>query len=211
MNVNEEIQEKTERLVRLAAEEGLAGVLINSQPNFSWLTAGGTNGVDQSREAGVGTLLVMRDGRRFVLANKIEMSRLLQEEIADQGYEPVEFGWEEEKANPALVTQLARSLISEKLPLGSDLPMGEARIVESGIARQRSKLTAPEINRFKILGSDAGEAIGKMAHALSPGLTERDVARRAVNALAGIGAGAVVTLVAADDRLKQFRHPVPTD
>ncbi|MEO8434823.1 MAG: aminopeptidase P family protein [Pyrinomonadaceae bacterium] len=211
MDVNNEIQEKTERLMRLVHAEDLAGVLINSQPNFSWLTAGGTNGVDQSREAGVGTLLVMRDGRRFVLANRIEVSRLLQEEIADQGYEPVVFGWEEEKANPALVTQLANSLISEELRLGSDLPMGEARIIESGIARARYKLTGPETDRFKALGSDAGEAIGQMARALSPGLTEREVARRAVDALASIGAGAVVTLVAADDRLKQFRHPVPTD
>src|SRR5687768_10553685 len=122
--VNEEIQEKTERLMRLMAAEGLAGVLINSQPNFSWLTGGGTNGVDQSREAGVGTLLVRRDGQRFLLANKIEMARLMKEEIDGQGYEPVECGWEEEKANPALVTWLARSLVSDTLPLGSDLPLG---------------------------------------------------------------------------------------
>jgi Xaa-Pro aminopeptidase len=212
MNVNDEIQEKTERLMRVAFDEGLAGVLINSQPNFSWLTAGGTNGIDQSREAGAGTLLVRRDGRRFVLANKIEMTRLMQEELDGQGYEPVEFGWEEEKANPGLATELARSLMNEALPLGSDLPLaGEARIVESAIARARYRLTAPEIERFKALGQDAGEAIGKLARSLSPGLTEREVARQAVDALASIGAGAVVTLVAADERLKHFRHPVPTD
>src|SRR6266516_3012008 len=158
MDINEEIQEKTERLTRLAFDEGLAGVLINSQPNFSWLTAGGTNGVDQSREAGVGTLLVRRDGRRFVLANKIEMARLMQEEINGQGYEPVQFGWEEEKANPALVTELARSLMNDDLPLGSDLPLGgEARPIESAIARARYRLTVSEIDRFKLLGRDAGD------------------------------------------------------
>jgi Xaa-Pro aminopeptidase len=211
MNVDEEIQEKTERLMRLAVEDGLAGVLINSQPNFSWLTAGGTNGVDQSREGGVGTLLVRRDGRRFVLANNIEMPRLMQEEISGQRFEPVEFAWEEEKANPTLVAETARSLMSDESPLGADLPMGEARIVEGAIARARYKLTVSEIERFKALGSDAGEAIGKLARTLSPGLTEREVARRAVDAIASIGAAAVVTLAAADDRLKHFRHPVPTD
>jgi antitoxin VapB len=212
MDMNEEIPEKIERLTRLVFDEGLAGVLINSQPNFSWLTAGGTNGVDQSREAGVGTLLVRRDGRRFVLANKIEMTRLMQEEINGQGYEAVEFGWEEEKANPALVTELARSLMSEELPLGSDLPLGGgARPIESAIARARYRLTISEIDRFKLLGRDAGDAIGKMTRSLAPGLTEREVARLAADAIAGIGASAVVTLVAADDRLMHFRHPVPTD
>src|SRR5687768_17177499 len=154
------------------AAEGLAGVLINSQPNFSWLTAGGTNGVDQSREAGAGTLLVRRDGQRFLLANRIELTRLQQEEINGQGYEPVEFGWEEEKADPTLVTVLARSLMSDKLPLGSDLPLGgEARVVESAISRARYSLTNSEVERFNALGTDAGQAIGKMARSLSPGLT----------------------------------------
>lgn len=157
-------------------------------------------------------MLVKRDGQRLVLANKIEMARLLQEEIKGQGYEPVEFGWEEEKADSTLVSRLARSLMTDELPLGSDLPLGgEARVVEGAIGRARHRLTDSEVDRFKALGSDAGEAIGKMARTLLPGLTERDVARRAVDALASIGADAVVTLVAADDRLRQFRHPVPTD
>lgn len=212
MDVNEEVQEKTERLMRLMAGEGLAGVLINSQPNFAWLTAGGTNGVDQSREAGVVTLLVRRDGRRFVLANRIEMARLMQEEVNGQGYDALEFSWEEEKANPGLVLQLARSLMTEELPLGSDLPFGgEVRLVEGAIARARYSLTVSEIDRFKALGRDAGEAIGRMARSLAPGLTEREVGRLAADAIAGIGAATIVALVAADDRLKQFRHPVPTD
>src|SRR5947207_6345513 len=49
-----------------SADERLAGVLINTQPNFAWLSAGGTNGIDLSREAGAGTLLICRNGRRFV-------------------------------------------------------------------------------------------------------------------------------------------------
>jgi hypothetical protein len=72
--MSNEIEEKTERLVRLCKDERLGGVLINSQPNFSWLSAGGCNGVDASRENGVATLFVRRDGKRFVLANDEERS-----------------------------------------------------------------------------------------------------------------------------------------
>jgi Xaa-Pro aminopeptidase len=209
--MKEEIEEKLERLVRLIAGEGLAGVLINSQPNFAWLTAGGTNGIDHSREPGAGTLLVRRDGRRFVLASRIEMARLTSEQLRGQEYEPVDYPWEDEKANPSLVADLARSLVTDQLPLGSDLALGSmVRVFDTAIARLRYKLTAAEVDRFKALGRDAGEAIGKMARSLTPGLTEREVARQATSALANIGADSVVTLVAADDRLRKFRHPTPT-
>jgi Xaa-Pro aminopeptidase len=212
MSLSKEIEEKTERLLRLCSEEGLGGVLINSQPNFSWLTAGGKNGIDLSREAGAGTLFLRHDGMRFVLASRIEMDRLLSEELEGQTYQPVEFAWEEEKAKPSLVADLARSLVKEGLPLGSDLLSGEnVRPVAGAIARARYQLTSAEVDRYKVLGRDAGKAIGDLARKLEPGAREREVARRAIDALAAVGAYPVVTLVAADDRLKRFRHPAPTD
>jgi Xaa-Pro aminopeptidase len=212
ISIKQEIEEKLERLARVIAEEGLAGVLINTQPNFAWLSAGGTNGVDSSREAGVGTLFVRRDGRKFVLANSIELTRLMTEQLNGQGYEPVDFAWEDEKANPSLVADIAHSLVTDKLPLGSDLALGSTvRVVDTAIARERYKLTAAEIDRFRLLGREAGEAIGKLARSLTPGLSEREVARRAVDSLARIGADSVVTLAAADERLRRFRHPTPTD
>jgi Xaa-Pro aminopeptidase len=212
MPLSREIEEKTERLLRLISETGLGGLLINSQPNFSWLTAGGRNGIDLSREAGAGTLFLRQDGMRFVLASKIEMDRLLTEELVGQNYQPVEFSWEAEKENPSLRADIARSLVKEELPLGSDLPSGkDVRLVDGSVAGARYQLTAAEVDRFKVLGRDAGKAIGDMARKLEPGVREREVARRAIDALAAVGADSVVTLVAADDRLKRFRHPVPTN
>lgn len=212
MSQTKEIEEKTQRLLRLSAQAGLGGLLINSQPNFSWLTAGGRNGIDLSREAGACTLFLREDGARFVLANKIEIDRLLTEELGGQGYQPVDFAWEDEKHSPSLVPDLARSLVTNGLPLGSDLPLGgDVRLVDGEIARARYELTAAEVDRYKALGRDAGKAIGDVARQVEPGLTEKEVARRAIDALAAVGVDTVVTLVAADDRLKRFRHPVPTD
>jgi Xaa-Pro aminopeptidase len=211
MENTNELEEKTERVTRFLAGEGLGGVLLSAQHNFSWLTCGGTNGVDLSREAGTGALFVRRDGRRFVLANRIEMPRLLAEELNEQEWEPVEFGWEEEKAHPTLVAERALTLLESGAALGSDLPVGGgARVVEGAFARARYQLTEPEIERFRALGRDAGRAVGEVARSLEPGLTEREVARRAADALAACGAYSVVTLVAADERLRRFRHPVPT-
>lgn len=207
-----ESEEKLERLIRLIHAQDLGGVLINSQPNFAWLTGGGTNGLDSSREAGVGTLFIRRDGRKFVLANRIELSRLLTEELACQNYEPVEFGWEEERANPAFVAQVARKLVADNLPLGSDSPFrNSTQVINETISRARYRLTDDEIDRFRCLGRDVSKAIGTLARSISPGISELEVARRVIDALSAIGATPVVNLAAADERIGRFRHPVPTD
>jgi Xaa-Pro aminopeptidase len=211
MNKRHELEEKTERVVGFLSAEGLGGVLLGAQHNFSWLTCGGTNGIDLSRESGAGALMVRRDGQRFVLANRIEMARLLAEELSEQDWEPVEFGWEEEKANPSFVADRARTLLAGGAALGSDLDVaGSARVVEGAFAYLRYKLTDSEIERFRALGRDAGEVIGAMARTLLPGLTEQEIARRTSDALAAYGAYSVVTLVAGDERLSSYRHPVPT-
>ena len=68
---------KVNRIVQMLVIENLDGLLLSSQHNFSWLTGGARNSIDSSREAGAGALLVGKDGRCFVLANRIEMPRLL--------------------------------------------------------------------------------------------------------------------------------------
>ena len=196
----------------MLAAENLGGVLLCTQHNFSWLTAGGTNGVDMSREQGAGALFVRRDGKRFVLASRIEMPRLVAEELAGADFEPVEFAWEEEKAGPTFLVERALSLLgTDAAALGSDIPLGpRALTVEGALARCRYQLTLPEIERFRSLGRDAGQVIGNLARSLEPGETELEVARRASAALSAQGMRAVVNLVAADERLQKYRHPVPT-
>ncbi|HEX8352222.1 MAG TPA: aminopeptidase P family N-terminal domain-containing protein, partial [Pyrinomonadaceae bacterium] len=173
MDKNAEIAEKTDRLAGALAAEGLGGVLVGSQHNFAWLTAGGSNGVDLSREQGACALLVRADGRRFVLASRIEMPRMLEEELAGAEFEPVEFGWEEDKASPTFVADLAASLLEGGSALGSDLPAGPGvKVVEGVVARCRYQLTPSELGRFRQLGRDAGEVVGEFAKGLEPGEAE---------------------------------------
>src|SRR5438105_6770308 len=147
----------------MLAAEGLGGVLLGAQHNFAWLTAGGTSVVDTSREAGACALLVCGDGRRFVLASRIEMPRLLAEEITGEEFEPVEFAWEEEKSSPTFLAERAQALLNAGGVLGSDLALpGGARVVEGAVARCRYRLTESEVERYRLLGRDAGVAIGEL-------------------------------------------------
>lgn len=196
----------------MLAANNLGGVLVSAQHNFSWLTAGGTNGIDLSREAGAGALLVRNDGKRFVLANSIEMPRLLNEELVDRDFEPIEFSWEEEKASPTFLATRALSLLTNGATLGSDIGIGpEVVMIEPALARCRYQLTTSEIERFRSFAGDAAQAVARLARTLAPGETEREIARRVAAALAEHDLRAVVNLVAADERIQNYRHPVPTD
>lgn len=211
MNRQAEIEEKTARLTRMLVAENLGGVLLTAQHNFSWLSAGGTNGIDLSREPGAGALFVRRDGKRFVLANRIEMPRLLAEEISEDDFEPIEFSWEEEKS-ASFLSLRALSLLEDGATIGSDLPVDpRSRTIEVPVAGCRYQLTAAEIERYRALGKDAAEVVGDLMKNLTPGETEKEIARRATNDLAARDIRAVVALVAGDKRLERFRHPVPTD
>ena len=212
MDKTAEIAEKTGRLTRMLAAERLGGVVLVAQPNFAWLTAGGNNGIDTSREQGACALVVGADGKRHVLASRIEMTRLLEEELAGTDFEPVEFGWEEEKAQPTFLADLAAKVVGGGATLGSDLPLGgTVRAADGAVSRCRYQLTPPESERYKQLGRDAGEVMGAVARSLTPGVTENEIARRVADALAARGMRSVVTLVAADERIAKFRHPVPTE
>lgn len=211
MDKRGEIILKTERLVSFLASENLGGVLLNSRWNFSWLTAGGRNSIDLSHGLGSGSLLVRSDGRRFLLANQIEMPRLLAEELDANDFEPIEFGWEVEKASPDFLVEKALSLLCGNSLLGTDTPgHANVQVVEGALARCRYQLTAPELDRFSSLAHDAGIAIGQLVKELKPGESENQVARRVVDALGAYEITPIVNLVAGDERLQHFRHPVPT-
>ncbi len=213
MDIHDEIAEKTERVTRWLAGRRLDGVLLRTHANFSWITGGRSNGIDLSQDLGVATVLVTAEGRRAVIADTIEIRRFVEEELAGQEAVPLELPWSEGAADPGRVVAKARELLGTGASLAADWPAGGGGLpdLRGEISRLRYRLTAAEIDRFRSLGRDAGEALGEVCRGLEPGWTEREIARRAAGALAARGAAAVVLLVAADERIERFRHPVPTD
>ena len=78
------------------------------------------------------------DGRRFVLANAIEMPRLLDEVLAGLDFEPVEYAWTDDQ-DPAHAVAAARRdhrwrprAIGADWPLPDTVPLRERRSREPG-------------------------------------------------------------------------------
>jgi len=204
-----ELDIKAERLLSVMDSFGCNGVLLNGQHNFAWITGGASNGVDQSRDNGVASILITRRGEKFLLANKIEMPRMLTEEVSEQDFEPVDYSWQDEKSSGQWLTGLASDLVGGSVV--TDIVIDPATpAVDGSISTVRRSLTEREIDRFKDLGRDASHALDDVFDQIAPGQTELDIASLMRSELERKGMRSLVTLVAADDRIAKYRHPVPT-
>lgn len=209
--MKKEFIEKKERLVELMSRENLGGVLINSQHNFAWLTGGAFNGIDQSRENGAATLLVTAKGNTYLLANNIELERVMTEQLSDlSDIKPIGFSWQEEKADAAIAIKTANGLAASDVV--SDIALHPStRSIEGLLAPLRYSLTEDEADRYTQLGQDTSNAVLNTINRLAIGETETEIDANLRQELAKKKITSVVTLVAADQRISQYRHPVPSE
>lgn len=204
-----EVDIKAERLLSVMDSFGCNGVLLNGQHNFAWITGGANNGVDQSRDNGVASILITRSGEKFLLANKIEMPRMLAEQVSDKVFEPVDFSWQDEKSSGQWLINLATDLTGGVVV--TDIVINPStQAIDGSLSAIRRMLTEPEIDRYTALGQDAAAALDATFDQIAPGLSELEIASLMRSELERNGIGSVVTLVAADERIAKHRHPVPT-
>ena len=72
MTKKQEILIKEQRLRNLLDNLGLEGILLKSQVNFNWFTAGGLNVVTIADTQGVSSILITKD-KRVVISDVIEV------------------------------------------------------------------------------------------------------------------------------------------
>ncbi len=203
MNRAEEVEAKLRRVRAWLDTTPADGVVLGSQTGFAWITAGGDNHVALADAAGVASVLVTAAGT-WLLSDNIEQPRMLAEEVRGLPFDAVEWQW----AGPGSVAEAVAGLCPGGRVV-SDTP-GHGLPVAEGVARLRRALLPPEVDRYRALGRDTATALEDTCHQARPGDREREIS--AVLALTCRTAGIldVVNLVAADDRIASYRHPVPT-
>lgn len=204
MNRTEEFQAKYQRLQGLLDRHQLAAVLLSRRSNFAWLSCGGQNYVGTATEMGVGSLVVTRD-QVYLLSSNIENARLLEEECHDLPVVPMVLDWPTEGASRQKELQRLRQLGS----IGAD--SGIAGVDLTGeLMRLRHPLLDSEIVRYRALGRDAEAVMHQAALSLEPGMSELAAASLLVGPALERGIEATVRLVAFDERIDRYRHPIPT-
>jgi Xaa-Pro dipeptidase len=200
-----EIETKVARVRGYLAANDLAGVLITRQDNFAWLTAGKDNHVVAGSDVGVASLLITPDAR-FVLTNRIEAGRIADEEVGGQGWEPRTFDWYESGATAAAV----REVVGDGA-FAADTPFPNARSLDHAFDELRADLLPEELERYREVGRIASDAMVHACESLHQGQTEHEIAADLARRAAAHGARPGVVLIATDERIAKYRHPIPTD
>jgi Xaa-Pro aminopeptidase len=192
-------EDRRQRLLESADRLGVGAILLGLPANFAWYTGGADNRVDQSQSLGAAVVLVTPEAE-YVVMDNIEAPRMREEETA--GFEVAEHAWYEDPAS--LYRELAGGA-----PLGADFPSEGIRDVSEEVAPLRYVLDVDAIELYQQAGSETTAAMVEAAGSVSPGMTEHEAAANLVAACRRRGLITPVVLVAADERIARYRHPIP--
>ncbi|HSB66592.1 MAG TPA: M24 family metallopeptidase, partial [Anaerolineales bacterium] len=197
-----EITDKLSQIRSLTGRHGLEAILLQRVSSVAWATGGASSYVNLARSQAEVSLLITGD-KHFLLTNNIEAARLEKEEqLLSQGWDFQITPWfEQEWIDPRLIG---------RLKLGSDYYFPNSVDLSVEIARLRANLNREEGQRFRLLGKLCGEAMEAAVQSVQPGQTEYEIAGFLAGEAERRGVQAIVVLIATDERIFNFRHPLPT-
>jgi Xaa-Pro aminopeptidase len=177
-------------------------LVLNRISSYAWATDGAASYVNTAASDGAASLLIT-PSMRYVITTNIEATRMEQEEKL------VEQGWKLH-ASPWWSGGNAIDELAGGLRLAADTPYPGAMDLGAEIAHLRTNLTPAEGERFRRLGRLCAEAMEEAIHTVRPGQSEFQIASQLSLAAEKRGVQAIVNLIATDERIFKFRHPLPT-
>jgi Xaa-Pro aminopeptidase len=193
---------KHARINQLLDRNGLDALIIQKISNFAWVTGGAASYINTAATNGVGKLLITRNTRHLI-ADNIEIPRFeIEEGLAD-------LGWEFH-VQPWYLPQEILGKLTRGLKLGADGFYPGAVDLASELSIMRSYLDENEQNQFRSLASLCAEAMDDAVSVIKPGLTEYQIAGLLAGESLKRGVLPIVNLIATDERIYNFRHPLPT-
>lgn len=197
-----EVEVKWERIRNILKEKKLDGIIINRISNFSWFTGGGNNYVAINTENGASSLFVT-ENKIYLLSNNIEANRIKNEEIKALSVDDIICQWYQDDQ----LFDLTKKIAGDKI--GIDRPGENLEFVD--ISNLHFPLLEVEVERFKNLGQKVARIVSNVCHEITCGMTENQVAGKLSDSFWSAGTVPVVLLIAADDRIANYRHPVATE
>lgn len=197
-----ELSIKAERVQELLQREGLDALLLHRVSSFAWITGGAASYVTTNSEIGPSSILIAPGGK-YVITNNVEAPRLREEErLEEKGFTLRVAPWHDSED---VIAQLTSGL-----RVGCDGPYPGAVDLGASVSVLRRSLLPEEVERFRALGPACGEALEKGARSVRPGLTEHEIAALVARETWATGVTPTLILVATDERVFDYRHPLPT-
>jgi antitoxin VapB len=198
-----ELDIKLQQIQDLLTRQQAEALLLNRVSSFAWATCGAASYINTASTTGVGSLLITPTGR-YLITDNIEAPRFEKEEhLAAQGWEFRVAPWFE--GNSA-VADLTRGM-----KLAADGPYPGVIDLSVEMARLRVNLQPAEVERYRAVSRSCAEAMEAAIRAVRPGMTEYEIAALLDRETFARGVQPIVNLIATDERIFNFRHPLPFD
>lgn len=199
--LNNELSVKLQRVRELMAQEGLTGIYIKRQDNFSWLSCGRINYIAAGGDMGNCGLLVTAD-KTYAICNNIEAPRMRDEEQLEELGFPIHFGaWHDNGFEGRTIAELGGDKVAKD--------HGPASI-HAKIQKLRFSLTPEEIERYQVGGMLVSRLVEEIAASIRPGMTEIEVAGMMEGRARADGLNAISVFCGSDERIYKYRHPIAT-
>jgi len=197
--VPDELSTKLERVRALMEARGVAALWLRRVENVAWITGGVDIAVNTADAFGVASVVVTRDTCEL-WTNTIEAPRLRAEDhLHERGFTFRVTPWYLPGEQPP------------GAPLGVDFPTPGADDLTGALAALRTRLLPVEQARFRTMAINCAEAMQRTANRVSPGMSEAEAAAALSYETRRFNITPIVVLIAADERVYQVRHPLPTD
>ena len=208
-----EIKTKLGRVQEFLDRHHLDGVFLTHRPHFAWITCGKDNHIAGTSPSGVASILATGDSR-ICFTNTIEAPRFTEEELAGTGIEIVSYAWQDPKAGTKKLKELigGRKIAADPDDNGNYDRFGAGFApLPAEFSQLRWSLTPAEVERYREGGKRTSAAIEAACRKIARNMTEHEIAAVLDAEVHSRGMIPVVTLVAADARVRKFRHPIPTE
>mgnify|MGYP006268479531 CR=1 FL=1 len=189
---------KVENIRAVLSHKGLDAAVIRRNPNLAWLISGRVHVPSNIEMACFDLVISMKEV--FAVTNAIEAPRLKAEEFPKELEVKIVPWWE--GRDPLLPTGAN---------VGSDQPGADRSDIGLEIEQLRQNLSREEINRYQKVCSDSARALGEALRNVSSTDREIDVAGAITDALWKENLDIAYMGVAGADRVKKFRHALPSD
>lgn len=205
-NYKMEIEEKLERVKYFLAENKLDGILLTQVRNVYWITAGlANNQIVLNKDIGAASLLLMKDGKKYLICNGAEAQRMMDESLKELGYELIKYSWYE--SNP--VKDVRSEIIKQFGKIGSDIDYPGTVNVADKFKPLRYSLNKYELVRYRYVAQMSTEAVAEVCMKIKPGMNEYEIETMTANALRDRQILPTVLLTAVDERIYNYRHALP--
>ncbi len=195
--------ENLDRLKSWLEKTNYDGIILGRRDNFKWITQENENAVVTNTENGIAYLIIGKDGSIKLMADSSDCPRMHDEQNIFQA-ECILAPWYETLDECLTKLCCGKHYVSDSGVAGTDC-------VENELIALRMQLTEKELARYREIGQLCANAVEETAMEARPGQTEKEIAAKLKIRCIQQGISPDCVLVGSDERILNYRHPVPSD